>query len=305
MAFHESRFLDCVKFGASGGPTFNTSVVAVLSGRESRNGNWSVTRHRFEIGMSARVQSEFEAIKTAYLVCLGKLYGFRWKDRSDYIATATQGALQGLVDSDPAGSFGYGHGLPTYQLHKQYLTGALAYYRRILKPVSGTVVVKRNGSTVTVGGSPGNIGISTTAGTVTFIPDQVRSITSHTIGSGHVFTLASAFSPNLAIGGRIFVQSVIGTAADILNDQSHEITNVSAGVITTNTNTAGLTASGGAAYYMPQPTDTLTAAFEFDIPVRFDTDEFHGVILDRNGAGGELIIELPSVQLVELKDETS
>ncbi len=299
--FHEQRFLDCVKFGASGGPTFSTNVVPVRSGVESRNGNWSIARHRYEIGMAARIQSEFMAIKTAYMLCFGRLYGFRWKDWGDYQATVAEGRLQGLLAGPAVGAQGFGYGLPVYQLYKIYMLASLATYRRILKPVAGTVVVRRNGSPVTVGVAAGNIAISTTTGQITFVADQTRGISAHTTAASHVFTLASAFSPNLAIGGRIYVTGVTGTAADILNGKSHAITNVAGAVITTSTNTNGLTASGGTASYFPQPTDSLSASFEFDVPVRFDTDEFNGVIMDRNGAAGELIIELPSITLVELK----
>lgn len=300
--FHEQRFLDCVKFGASGGPTFNTSVVAVLSGGESRNGNWSIARHRWEIGMSARIQSEFMAIKTTYMLCYGRLIGFRWKDWTDYQATNAQGFLRGLLAGQAVGSQGFGYGLPVYQIHKQYTLASLATYRRILKLVSGTVTVRRNGSPVTLGIGAGNIAVDLNTGQVTFVADQSRGISAHTPAAAHIFTVSSDFSPNFVTGGRIYVTGVTGTAADLLNGKSHAITNVSGSVITTSTNTSGLTASGGTAFYYPQPTDALSASFEFDIPVRFDTDEFNGVVLDRNGAGGELIIELPSIALVELKD---
>ena len=300
--FHEQRFLDCVKFGASGGPAFDTSIVPVLSGAESRNGNWEIPLHKFEVGMAARVKSEFMALKTTHLLCWGRLYGFRWKDWADFEASPAEGVLRGLIGKKAAGTQGFGYGIPVYQLHKMYSLFSLAFYRRILKPVAGTVTVRRNGSPVTVGVAAGNIAIDTANGRITFVADQSIGIASHTVGASHVVTMNAALSPNFAIGGRIYVTGVTGTAASLLNGRSHAITNVSSAVITTSTNTNGLTANGGSAYYYPQPTDSLTASFEFDVPVRFDTDEFNGVIVDRNGAGGELIIELPSISLVELKD---
>ena len=74
-----------------------------------------------------------------------------------------------------------------------------------------------------------------------------KVISSHTPGAGHVFILESAFSPNHVVGGRIFVFNITGTAANALNNLSHTITAVSGAIITTSTNTAGLTASGGTA----------------------------------------------------------
>jgi uncharacterized protein (TIGR02217 family) len=300
--FHETRFLDCVKFGSTGGPTFNTTVVSALSGFEFRNGNWSIARHRYEIGMSARIQSEFMAIKSTYMLCFGRLYGFRWKDAADYETIDADGSLLGLLSGVEVGDQREGYGIPVYRIYKKYTVGSLTTYRRIIKLVDGTVVIRRNASPVTVGASPGNIAIDTATGLVTFVADQSRAISAHTPGASHVFTLASAFSPNLAAGGRIYVSGITGTAATALNGISHEISNVAGADITVTTNTTALTASGGNAYFYPQPTEALSASFEFDVPVRFDTDEFNGVILDRNGANGELIIELPSVALVELKD---
>ena len=300
--FHEKRFLDCVAFGASGGPTFNTTVAALMSGDESRNGNWSITRHSYEIGMAPRLQSEFMAIKTSYLLCMGRLYGFRWKDAQDYQCALTAGSLQGLRSGVAEGSQGFGYGIPAYQLFKLYTLLSLGIYRRILKPVAGTVAVRRNGSAVTVGASPGNIAIDTTTGVITFVADQSRSISSHTPGGSHVFTASSAFSPNFAVNGRIYVTGVTGTAASLLNGRSHLISNVSSAAITVTTDTTGLTASGGTAFLYPQPTDSLAASFDFDVPVRFNTDEFSGTVIDRNGGSGELVIQLPSITLIELKN---
>ena len=137
-------------------------------------------------------------------------------------------------------------------------------------------------------------------GLLVFGADQSKAISSHTVGASHVFTLASAFSPNLLVGGRIFVTGVTGTAATVLNDLSHAITNVSSAVITTSTVTTGLTASGGTALFYPQPTEALDFSCEFNVPVRFDVDQFDAVIVDKQ-KGGEFLLELPSIPLVELK----
>jgi uncharacterized protein (TIGR02217 family) len=301
MAFHESRLLDCVAFGWTGGPSWLTEVVSARSGFESRNGAWAQARHAYEIGLTARPLSEFESIKAAFMVCGGRRDGFRWRDASDYQCSNTEGDPQPIdSNGDPVGTAGLGYGVPTYQAAKTYTFAGVSHARHIRKP-SGTFVLRRNGGTVTAGVGAGNYAVSTTTGMITFVADQSRVISSHTVGADHVFTLASAFSPNLAVGGRIYVTGVTGTAADVLNNLSHEVTVVSAAVITVATSTTGLTASGGTAYYYPQPTDTLDCACDFDVPVRFDTDEFRPTIINRQGAEGELLIELPSIPLVEIR----
>lgn len=299
MAHHAQRLLACIDmgFGWQGGPSFLTGLVATRGGFESRNRYWQVARFKYEIGLVPRVVSEFAAIKSAFMVCGGRADTFLFRDSTDYEASTANGKLRGVLD-DAYVSNSVGYGIPVYQITKAYTFASATYYRPIMVPASP--IVYRNGSPVTLGTSAGNIAIS--GGEVTFVHDQSQGISSHTVGASHIFTLGSAFSPNLAIGGRIYVTGVTGTAADLLNDKSHAITNVSSAVITTSTNTTGLTATGGTAYYYPQPTESLTWAGTFDLKVRFDTDEIMPTVINRNGRDGELLIELPSVPLVEVRE---
>ncbi len=300
MAFLETRLSVRISYGAQGGPGFATDVVAVRSGYESRNANWSQTRHRYEIGLTVRKKTEFDLIRNHFMAVRGKLDGFRFKDWADYQITTANGYLIGLHGTTQVGTAGVGYGTPTAQLAKLYSTGANSYLRDIRKPVIGTLALYRGGVLVTAGVGVGQYAIDTTTGLVTIVADQTRSISSHTVGATHVFTLASAFSPNLAVGGRIYVTGVTGTAATTLNSLSHTITNVAGAAITTSTVTTGLTASGGNAFYYPQPTETYTFSCEFDVPVRFDVDQFDAVIVTKQFAG-ELFLELPSVPLVEIR----
>lgn len=298
MAFNETASLpDCIALGAAGGPMFSTDVIIVRAGYESRNANWSQSRRKYDISTGIKYKWEFQAVSDLFHAVGGRLDGFRFKDWADFEATTTTGALAGTDGTSLFGTAGIGYGLGTLQLTKKYPAGSATHIREIRKPIA--VTIYRNGVAQTAGGGPGNYSVDLTTGIVTFIADQTRSITSHTVGAGHVFTLASAFSPNLAIGGRIYVAGVGGTAATILNGLSHAITNVAGAVITTSTVTTGLTASSGTASYFPQPTDTVTWAGTFDVPVRFDSDQLEAVIQDKTGAG-ELLITAP-IQLIELK----
>ena len=300
MAFIETRLLTRISFGVQGGPLFSTDVITVFSGQEQRLQNWLEARHEYELGLAPRVLSEFEEIKAAFMACKGRRDGFLYWDRADYQVALSEGYPVGLHGTEQAGAEGFGYGVPVYQLRKKYTAGAGVYYRDIQKPY-GTITLKRGGVTVAVGAGAGQYALSNTTGKVTFVADQSKSISSHTVGASHVFTLASAFSPNLAVGGRIYVTGITGTAADLLNGLSHAVTNVATAAITVSTNTAGLTASGGTAYFYPQPTETLEFSGEFSVPVRFGVDKFDATILDRNGATGELILELPSIPLIEIK----
>lgn len=301
MAFLETRLLNCVAMGAQGGPSFSTGIVSVRSGYESRNQNWSQARHRYDVGMVARPLSEFEEIKAAFMVVGGRANGFRFKDAGDYTVLTAAGDPQPLHGTLQVGTAGLGYGVPSYQLRKLYTTGAGSHLRDIRKPVAGTLALLRGGSPVTAGVSPGNYAVDTTTGIITFVADQTEGIASHTPGADHVFVVGSAFSPNFSIGQRVFLTGVTGTAASVLNGLSHQITNVSTTTITIATDTTGLTASGGTSYYYPQASEALAFSCEFDVPVRFNVDEFDAVIVDRQGAQGELLFQLPSIPIIEIR----
>lgn len=302
MAFLESpRLSVLISFGAQGGPAFSTDVVTVRAGYESRNAAWSQARHQFEIGLTVRPQPQFELIRDHFMAVRGRLDGFRFKDHTDYQVSTAEARLIPLHGTNQVGTSGVGYGVPSFQLGKYYAAGANSYIRDIRKPVIGTLSVRRNGSNVTAGVGAGNYAIDTTTGVVTFVADQSRSITSHTPAVGHLLVVASAFSPNLTSADRVYITGVSGTAATLLNGLSHDISAVASANITITTNTSGLTASGGTAYFYPQAIDTVDFAVEFDVPVRFDIDHFNATIVNRAGSGGELLIELTSVPLIEIR----
>jgi hypothetical protein len=140
------------------------------------------------------------------------------------------------------------------------------------KLVPGTVSVYRGG-VLQVDGSPGDIQIDETTGKIDFEVDETKGISSHGIGANHNFVVSGAFSPNFVTGGRVYVTGITGTAASILNGIAHELLSVSGTTLTTTTDTTGLTATGGTAWYYPQPSETLTIVCEFDVPCIFSSDE--------------------------------
>nr|WP_254216248.1 DUF2460 domain-containing protein [Burkholderia multivorans] len=51
----------------------------------------------------------------------------------------------------------------------------------------------------------------------------------------------------------------------------------------------------------PQPGEALTWTGQFDVPVRFDTDQMQKQIMDRAGPNGDLIVDWDSVPLIEIR----
>lgn len=298
MAFRESpRFPNKLGYGASGGPQFRTTVVELGSGFEQRNADWSTSRRRYDLVHAAKTREDFDELLAYYIaVAQGRLHGFRFRDWSDF--NDSHGDAVGWLGG------GVGSGVPTYQMYKRYLSGSNASLRAIAKPY-GTIAVSRGGVAVTYAtGSPqgaGEITINTETGIITFQADAALVISLHTVGTSHSFRTATDLG--LSIGDKVYLAGVTGTAATLLNGIAHTITNKVVGspteyIWTISTNTGGsptLTGSGGTAYAYPQADETLTWTGEFDVPVRFDTDELMAMVR------GPRLFDLDRIPLVEIR----
>ncbi|MGE0108143.1 MAG: DUF2460 domain-containing protein [Bdellovibrionales bacterium] len=150
MTFHEVRFPDDIAYGASGGPAYSTSVISTASGYEQRNQNWSSARGQWDVSSGLKKASQLEILIAFFRARKGKAHGFRFKDWTDYTATAQQ---IGLGDDETQ----------TFQLIKEYKSGAGSETRAITKPASGTVVIYADGNEVITG-----VSVDTTTGIVTF-----------------------------------------------------------------------------------------------------------------------------------------
>lgn len=301
MAFIETpRFSTRLAVGMQGGPGFSTDVQLYASGEEQRNQNWAQARHEYDAATTVRTLADYAEIRDFFFAMAGRVHGFRFKDFADFECDhAASGRLQPQQGGVDIGTVGSGFGVPVYQLAKRYVAGSLSHTRRIRKPVAGQVAVRRGGVDVVVGGGAGQIAIDTTTGLITFVPDQNRGITAHTVGAAHQITLSSAFSPNVAIGQHVWVSGVTGTAAALLNDRQHVVSAVSGALITLGVVTTGLTASSGAAALYPQQTESLTWSGQFDVPVRFDIDRLPRTIITAGTPTGAIVSD--SIPIVEIR----
>lgn len=152
MSFIETpRFPDRIAFTAMSGPAFSTNVITLVSGFESRNINWSETRHTFDLAIPVRTQTEVEEITAFFRRVYGRANGFRIKDWSDYdVVKASCVSLGNSPDVE-------------YQMRKDYVSGSTTVYRTITKPVSGSVSVYVNDSLQT-----GGYSVDYTTGIITF-----------------------------------------------------------------------------------------------------------------------------------------
>lgn len=165
MNFHEVRFPTAISLAASGGPERRTDIVVLGSGYEERNSRWADSKRRYDAGYGVKTLDELHDVLAFYEERRGALYGFRWKDPSDWKSCAP---LATPAADDQV--IGRGDGAAaSFQLVKQYGAAFAPWQREILKPVTGTVkvavdgVVQRLGRDVTVDAATGIVTFATSA----------------------------------------------------------------------------------------------------------------------------------------------
>lgn len=141
MGFHDIRFPANLSFGSVGGPERRTEIVTLANGFEERNTPWAHSRRRYDAGVSLRSLDDVEALIAFYEARRGQLFGFRWKDWSDF-----RSCLPSKVPSAVDQAIGLGDGERlNFTLSKTYQSGEQSYTRPIVKPVLGTVLVAIDG----------------------------------------------------------------------------------------------------------------------------------------------------------------
>ena len=147
--FHEIRFPLGVSLGSRGGPRRRTDIVTLASGREQRNARWAHSLRRYDAGLGVRTLDALHAVIAFFEERRGRLYGFRFRDRTDW--------RSGPPSREPTPldqRIGTGDGTArNFPLVKAYGSSFAPYSRAIAKPVGGTVRVAVNGIEQAVGAS--------------------------------------------------------------------------------------------------------------------------------------------------------
>ncbi|MGJ8594912.1 phage distal tail protein, Rcc01695 family [Sulfitobacter sp.] len=137
MHFHEVQFPTDLSFGALGGPQRRVDVVTLANGFEERNTPWAHSRRVYDAGLGLRSLDDVENVIAFYEARFGQMYGFRWKDWSDFKSGKPSVAIN-RQDQQIA----LGDGVTTtFQLIKTYRSGGHVYERPITKPVRGSVLI--------------------------------------------------------------------------------------------------------------------------------------------------------------------
>lgn len=150
MAFIDTRFPTDISYGSAGGPEYSTDIVITQGGHEQRNINWSAARAKYNVAYGVKTQSQLNTLIGFFRARKGRADGFRFKDWTDFSATAQ--------------NIGTGDGSTTqFQLVKTYTSGSVTETRIITKPVSGSISIYKAGVLQSSGYS-----VSTTTGILTF-----------------------------------------------------------------------------------------------------------------------------------------
>ncbi len=130
--FLDILFPEDIAFGASGGPSFNTSIAITRGGHEVRNRNWAKSRMLWNVAHGIKTQAEFDELMSFFYVIGGQDKGFKFKDHTDF--------RQDMVNADTARFVAQGDGTTQiFQLVKRYTFADQFYDRNITRPVEGTV----------------------------------------------------------------------------------------------------------------------------------------------------------------------
>jgi uncharacterized protein (TIGR02217 family) len=261
MVIKEIRFPTDLAYGSRGGPGYSTDISETKSGYETAILEWSKARHRYSAAYGPRTQAQLEVVRAFFHIVRGKGYGFRFKDWDDY-KSCSIAATPAATDQ----TLGTGDGvIVAFQLYKTYSYGAESYSRAITRPVSGTTLVSIQDVT-----DP-RWTVSTVTGIVTFSADITKTINAITQAAQAQITFTA--SHGLSVGHTFHVASVSGMTQ--INGQRVTVTAVDSSTqVTVNVNSTGYSAytSGGTIHTIPQTGEEVKAGYEFDVPVRFDTD---------------------------------
>ena len=282
-AFVEQRSpqIDQIGKRSSVGPTYDTTVIEQVNGNESRNANWSYPKWEGDLQYGIREYADIEAILRMFHVCQGKAGGFLLRDYLDYKSCALDSVIAATDQL-----VGSGDGVTTtFQLVKNYAVGSDIQQRLVRKPEPGTVLLAIGTQAQTLRWS-----VDTTTGIVTFDADIVGTVTAATSTNPVTLTIVGH---GLTTGESVYLSTFTGGFA-ALNDTREivTVTGVDTFTIPVDGSAFAAWAAGGAINTLPQTGETIAAGYEFNVPVRFDTDSL-AVTLDSYAHGG---VSVPVVE---------
>jgi hypothetical protein len=291
-------------------------IMAGASGKQRRQNDRSVnqggyatvnvvndkTLREYLLGVKPMELDLWQEIEGLYEVTDAGAYGMLLKDPKDSSVTVATGALQGYMAGVEFGTPGFGNGTPLYGLRQLKKAASSTRTKAVVRTrPNGTPSLFRGSSPVTIGAAPGNASLSAAPVYVTFVADASQNVNAVTVGATTQVTLAAGLA-GLVIGGRLWLQDLTGADAALLNNLSHQITNIAGAVYTLATNTGGKTINAaGTGKKYPQPDEALTWSGSFHVPVQFAEDDMDWDLI-RPGDDEDRLVAGPSIRLIEIRE---
>lgn len=261
--FLEERISGLVRMGASYVDEYAVDIVTTAGGQEFRTLVHPFPVRKFDVSYMLDAAATYAELQALYHRAHGRFAGFRARCADEWSSASRVGVPSAFDQSCGLVSAG------VYQLRKYYGTdkasGASGYaYREIKKPVAGTVLLGIGATAI----RSADYTVDTTTGRITLAANKTHAITGISKASQAVLTFASH---SHVVGESIHISGVAGMTQ--INGLRALITNVAGMNVTVaiNSTAFGTYTSGGVTSTRPQSGETVTAGFEFDFPVRFNT----------------------------------
>lgn len=261
--FLEERISSLIRMGSSYVDDYAVDIVTTSGGQEYRSLVHPFPVRKFDVSYLLDNNQTYAELQAIYHRAHGRFAGFRARCFDEWSSNGRTGTPTAF--DQPMGLLSAG----VYQLRKLYGTdkaaGATGYaYREIKKPVSGTVRVAIGATEI----RSADWSVDSTTGRVTFSPNKTTSITAISKAASAVLTVGAN---SFVVGESVQVSGVAGMVQ--INSLRALITARDATTITVAINSTAFSnyASGGVVHTRPQTGEAVTAGFEFDFPVRFNT----------------------------------
>jgi hypothetical protein len=281
-SFDEVQFPPAISANVSGGAEYSTDVVILSNGDEQRNQNWVASRGAWDVSTGVKKKAQSDILIAFFRARNGRARGFRFKDWTDYIATAqtmSPGTALKLAATDVT---------CTASDHSYNTAGAISF--AALLPgdsifIAGNATSGNNGTKTVVSATSTKLIVSQT------VTDEASGSSMTLLRLGP-YQLQKAYTDTANTYTRTISKPVAGTVVVYFAGVAHPTW------WTIDTTTGIVTLVGGTA--APNNGDALTADFQFDIPARFDTDKAGFTVVDP-GDGSGPYVNWQKVPVVEIR----
>lgn len=270
--FLEVNLASPIEYGSSYRETYVVDITDTASSNEYRTLKVPIPQRYFSLSLNIENEDFITDVMDVFSVVYGRYAGFRFKCWDDFTSKNDGISTPGASDHN---CLRLSQGV--YQLQKEYGMSKAALgtigrpKRTIYKPVTGTTRVSI-GLMESLNTPVVNWTVSTVTGQVTFSTNKTAAV-SAAITKHASATVIPCTGHTFAVGNSVHIAGCVGMTQ--INGLRGLITAIVAGVsITVNINSLafGTWTSGGTLNTQPQSTEVVSAGFEFDYPVRFNSD---------------------------------